>query len=248
MMRCRARSFPATYFGALTVLLSVLGAAVFLVAATDLSFRVLGFALWSLPLAFVITRFARRRRFDAFHPSLRALFSAGFGASAGAGIAILSLILTGGGILAWGFPVLYPWTLAGACAALASAFFDHQRSIPRRYAVGALAVVIAPLFLVWWRSQQPVPAIRITFGKDPLRDAATYVLDSLVVSADRAKPGLGNAWRTQLWRRWDAGGDTTEVLIVTLRAEDRDSIRLALRRYPYVIKVIDTLVSPEESD
>jgi uncharacterized membrane protein (UPF0136 family) len=248
MMSVTARSFPATYFGALTVLLSVVGAAAFLLAAGDLSFRVLGFALWSLPLAFVITRFSSGRRFESSHPALRALFSAGFGASAGAGVAILSLMLTSGAMLAWGFPVLYPWTFAGACAALASTFFDQQRSIPRRYAVGALAVVIAPLTLLAWRSQQPVPAIRITFGKDPLRDAATYVLDSLVVSADRAKPGLGNAWRTQLWRRWDADGDTTEVLIVTVRAEDRDSIRLALRRYPYVIKVIDTLVSPESSD
>lgn len=230
------------FFGALTLILSVLLAGVFMVREGGLTLELLGFALWSLPLALVVTKFAQRRRFESARPSWRAPLSASAGAILGAMCAVGGQLISGGAILAFGVPVLYCWTIAGAGGAWAVAACGREKPIGILPTLASALIVIIPLASLARNSRSMMPAIRVTFSRDSSGDAATYAWDSLLTTGrgGRRVP----AWPIVLWRRWDTSDSTTEVLLVPERASDVDSIRRALGGYVHTAKVSDTLVKP----
>jgi hypothetical protein len=99
----------------------MLAAEAFVAAATSpsQSTETLTFGLWSIPLAAIVAFLALRvrRTWGEFALAWRALGSAVAGIALGVAYAFAAYFLSGGWVLAFGFPVLYCWVI-GAVAGL----------------------------------------------------------------------------------------------------------------------------------
>lgn len=198
------------------------------------------FMLWSAPLGFIVRTFAQRPRLTTIGPYWRAIVVAGIGGGVGLGMTLVGYLVIGGWMMTWDFPVLYCWSIAGIAGFLTAIVSDGSaRNI---HAGPAFLIAITPLLFAAWYSVQPSPGVLISFSKDPEHDAAQFALDSLLTQPHPSGQGRVLRWPDRLWNRWDDSDSTSKVLIVLENASDRDSVRHALIRYPYVLSIRDTLL------
>jgi hypothetical protein len=199
-----------------------------------------GFFVWSLPLGLTIAAFGHRPRFERLRPSWRALVITAVGCLAGVAWTLLGWLAVGGWMLAWDFPVLYCWVLAGAVGALGAAVAEK---VVHPAAAGiSLASVVAALGGLWLYGTRPEPAVLIVYREHPEFDAAQRVLDSVLTRPYHTGVGRETRWPTTTYSRTRTPKGETAALIGLREAETRDSIRAALRDNPLVSQVVDTVI------
>jgi hypothetical protein len=226
--------------GAATAALAVGLAAGFATIQRGGTHELPGFALWCIPLGTVIGVLAQRPRFIRLPPLARAAAAGATGLLAGLGLTLVGWLLIGGWMLAWDFPVLYCWSVAGVIGALAGAVANG--SVRPGYALGGLVVALAPVAALAWVGTRPTPAVLVVYHDDPARDAAQYVLDSVLTRPHPSGQGRDLRWESTVYARTRTADGHTAALIGLRRAADRDSLRAALAGHPLVMSVTDTLL------
>jgi hypothetical protein len=199
-----------------------------------------GFFVWSLPLDFTVAAFASQPRFPRLRPGLRAAAVTAFGCLAGVLWTLVGWLLIGGWMLAWDFPVLYCWALAGALGAVGSAVADGTIALtPAGLGLGS---VVATVVGLWLYGTRPEPAVLIVYRESPDFDAAQRVLDSVLTRPYRTGVGRETIWPTTTYSRTQTAKGETAALIGVREPASRDSIRAVLRNHPLVSAVIDTVI------
>jgi hypothetical protein len=224
-----------------TVLIAVGIAAVFATANTRSLNELPGFFVWSIPLGATIGLFARQPRLPRLPAFARAIATALLGLAAGLVSTMLGWAIMGGWMLAWNFPVLYCWTLAGVIGAL-SAMLLHRAGSPTHAAIGGF-VALLPLAALWVAGNQPEPGVIIVYRDQPSFDAAQYVLDSVLTVPYPGGTGRDLRWPSRSYARMTTANGATAALIVLEHASDREAIRQVLAGNKFVQQVRDTVIS-----
>src|SRR5882762_4044727 len=147
------------------------------------------FFIWSIPLGIEVAVFARKPRYLGLSTLPRALVTALVGFVLGVGWTAVGWLIMGPWMLAWDFPVLYCWTIAGASGALAAAVANS--ALPANSAAVALGTVLAPLAVLWWYAARPWPAVFIVYRENPSFDSAQRVFDSVLTEPHPSGQGRG---------------------------------------------------------
>jgi hypothetical protein len=229
--------------GVLTVVASVALAAVAPNRVVGGTHELLGFALWSIPLGFAVARLGQRWSFARLAPASRAAAASATGLLLGVAWTLIGWILVGGYMLAWDFPVFYCWALGAALGMLYGAW--AQRSIRFAQVAFGVCVAVVPLSALAWQSTRPQPAVVIVYRESGERDAAQYVLDSVLSTPHKSGVGREIRWPYSSYSRTRYDGHVA-ALIVLHDADDRAPLRRAVAGHPLVLMVIDTTVSRGE--
>lgn len=229
--------------GTLTVIMSVVLAAVAPNRVVGGTHELLGFAVWSIPLGVAVANAGLRWPFVRFAPLWRAAATGGVGFLLGVGWTMIGWMLVGGLMLAWDFPVLYCWSLSAALGMLFGAWAQHGMR-PLHVAFGA-CVALVPLAAFAWQGSRPQPAVLLVYREAPGRDAAQLVLDSVLTEPHPSGVGRHIRWPYSSYSRTRYAGHVA-ALIVLHDADDREPLRAAATAHPLVFAVIDTMISRGE--
>ena len=222
---------------AATVLIAVVLAGLFAQIRRGGTSELPGFSLWSLPLALTIALVSGRVTRASWRPLTQGIVAALCGMAIGIGWTFVGWFLVGGWMLAWDFPVLYCWAIAGAAGlALGSALL---RSSAARPALTGFTAALLPLGALWLQGTKPQPAVLIVYRDHPEYDAAQRVLDSVLT---RPYPGGGREtkWPTRSYTRIETRAGESAALIRLDRKATGDSIRAALANERLVVRIVDT--------
>ena len=225
-------------FGSGTMLAAVVLAAAFALTTHGRTGELIGFFLWSLPLGCVVGFAAHKPRARRWHPYVHGAIAIGAGFVTGIVVTMIGWLMVGGWMLAWDFPVLYCWSLAAVGGFLAAAVADGRASVI--HAPAALSVAILPIAVLLWLASRPAPAVLVVYRNDPTRDAAQFVLDSVLTEPHSSGQGRDLRWSSTGYLRTSTANGEVASLIALQRAAYRDSIRAALAGHPLVIQVVDT--------
>jgi hypothetical protein len=236
--RIRAWYTAPAIVGVATVFASVLLAAVAPRRVVGGTHELPGFALWTVPLAFVVSRVAQRWPFERLPPLWRACAVSLIGLLLGVSWTLVGWVLIGGWMLTWDFPVFYCWTL-GAAFGMLFGTWARGSIRPIHAAMGTL-VALAPLSALAWQGSRPQPAVLIVYRKSSLPDAPQVILDSVLTVPHPSGNGREIRWPYSQYSRTTHDGHEA-ALIVLRDAADRQQIRRALAGNPLVLSVIDTV-------
>ena len=199
------------------------------------------FFVWSLPLGITIGLLSGRPWPRWRWPLWRALAAALAGLLVGVAWTLVGWFVVGGWMLAWDFPVLYCWALAGA-AGMCLGGLTLGTLTPGASALG-FAAALVPLAALWLYGTRPEPAVLIVYREHPEFDAAQRVYDSTLTQPHSSGMGRETKWPTTFYSRKLMPTGETAALIGMRRASDRDSIRAALVGNPLVVRVVDTAIA-----
>lgn len=199
------------------------------------------FAVWSLPLGGLLAVFASRPRFQRLSGWTGGVASSLSGLLIGVALAMAGWLLVGGWMLAWDFPVLFCWTLAGSFGAVLAAKLSG--TIRAWHGAVGVGVALVPLAALAWIGSRPTPGVLIVYRDDPQREVAQLILDSLLTVPHPSGQGRDIRWPHNRYSLVQREGHT--AALISLRgAEYRDSIRRVLTGHPMVISVTDTMLPP----
>jgi hypothetical protein len=111
------------------------------------------------------------------------------------------------------------------------------------HGVAGIGLALMPLAALAWIGSRPTPAVLIVYRDEPNRDAAQFVLDSVLSVPHPSGQGRNIRWPHTSYARVHHDGHTA-ALIGLRGAEYRDSIRRVLAGHPMVISVTDTVLPP----
>jgi hypothetical protein len=225
--------------GLSTTLAAVAIAAAFALATHGRVSELLGFAVWSLPLGFVVGFAARKPRVRRWHPFIHGAIAIFSGFMSGVTLTVIGWFMIGGWMLAWDFPVLYCWSLAGVSGFLAAAALDGRVSVVQAPVVFVAAIL--PIAALLWIGNRPEPAVLVIYRDHPTRDAAQFVLDSILTKPHSSGVGRDLRWPSTGYLRTSTANGEVASLIALRRPAYRDSVRTALADHPLVIEVVDTV-------
>ncbi len=223
--------------GAVTVALSLLLAFLAPGRVVGGMHELVPFAVWSLPLGGLLALFARRPRFQRLPEWVRGVASSLSGLLIGVALTMAGWLLVGGWMLAWDFPVLFCWALAGSFGAVLAARVSG--TIRAWHGAAGIGVALVPLATLAWIGSRPAPGVLIVYRDDPRREVAQQILDSLLTVPHPSGQGRDIRWPHNRYEIVQHEGHTA-ALIGLRGAEYRDSIRLVLAGHPMVISVTDT--------
>ena len=193
--------------------------------------------VWSLPLVLLVYfSFRTATRLTASSPEvLRYLVLPMIGGMLGITTTVLASLILGGWIMAFSFPVLFCWVVAGLLAGVVAAWLMSPKSWPA--AIALTTLIIFALFRANVYAQAPEPRLRVVLAPG-LNSYDVNRFWQEVIGSPGPHPGE-HALLDGISGAGVAGYENESTVIVVslskhLRADRRDVILAKIRQSPLV--------------